>query len=1005
MYLKNLEMSGFKSFADKINIDFPYNFTCVVGPNGSGKSNILDAIRFVLGEQSSKTLRGNKMDDVIFMGTETKKPVGLCKVTLTFDNTSKILNSELEEVIITRKLYKTGESEYILNGKDVRLRDISNLFMDTGLSKDGFSIISQGKIDNILSQKSSDRREFFDEATGITKYKYQKDESVKQIAKTNQNILRLNDVLLEKEKRLEPLREQSKKANLYIDLTKELKENEISLHKIDILTFEDTIKLEKNNLDRCKEDIYDVKISYNQNNLEINKINININKIDKDIQEISENSSKKYNEFMENKSKLNELETNTSHTTSNINRINDEISEQKSEILELSNKINSEQNEVKIKRKQLENYLLEKARLEKDKNTKLDSICTINTYKQEIMVKKQTIKNKLYENDLNIKKDKQELEFYQNIIDSLSDMPKAVSSILKNTRLKGIHKTFGQVIKVENNHILAINSALSGKINNIIVETSDDAINAISYLKSNKLGVCTFLPINKIKERQTPNINTKFNGFLGFANQLILCENIYKNIVNSFLSDIIVCDTAENAKNMASKLNYKIVTLDGEVFYKGGAISGGFNRKSSSTLLNQRKITEISHTIELKSDIKLEFENKLLELDKDIQNGCFDEKIIKLNHEICNFDLKLSEINSKIYKDQSFIENFSDDYFLKEVTLKNEKISSKYIEIEKLNKQIEDYNILITHVKKSIKSYDESKFKEKINQFKLLKQNHLDKIDGLKKSSGEITEKRIELEKRFVTLENKIDNLYQKQNHIISKLWEKYSLTFSSVMEIKTLNESYEILSQNVLRIQNRVSGLGNVNLDSREEYLTVLDEYNFLNEQVLDLENSRKEIEKVLEKLTKNMKNIFIDEFFKLNENFKEVFQDLFSGGSAHLELSDNLNILESGIEIKVNPPGKKFKSLSLLSGGERAFVAIAIFFAILKCRKTPFCVLDEIDSALDDVNVHKFSNYLKNHSNDTQFVVITHRKGTMEYADILYGVTMEQKGVSKMLRINLDK
>ncbi len=1183
MYLKRLEMYGFKSFADKTVLDFMPGVTTVIGPNGSGKSNISDCIRWILGEQSMKALRGAKSEDIIFAGTQNRKSLGFAEASLVFDNQDAKLPIEYTEVTITRRIYRSGESGYFINKTPCRLKDILEIFMDTGIGKDGYSIIGQGKIDEILSNKSEDRRNIFEEAAGIVKYKNRKIESEKKLEQTKLNLLRINDIVTEIESNIEPLKLQSEKARKFLDLRENLKNIEIGLflYNIDdyklkvqeILKNVDVFETQKvkeeeklKNLidekDELKENfdkllelieetqrlnfessnkkeqlnseigIYNERISNNKENFERLENEIkDLQELNKSLDEESKQKLAKKDRLLDNKEKfekelkekvdefdkfsktMNEKELeieskkeivqkNTDDRYEYVAQINGEKAN-KENLIKRENQINKEVNdtvseldkqrtiksdksnafyELEAKR----NNLLKTVEALKEKNTESDKKIkeytdTINNLQNDYRIKETRYKF-LVETE-------REKEGYNRTVKEL------LLAIEKNSNLKkGVHGVLANLITVADEYSTAIEMTLGSSIQNVVTDTEDTAKKLVNYLRENKLGRASFLPISSMKGQKISKVNSNgIDGFIGIASDLISFDKKYEQIIFNLLGRTIIVDNMDTAIAI-SKLNsysFKVVTLEGDVINPSGSITGGSVAKKTVNLLGrgneikslEKELKDLSKKIEELTEEKEKYEDTVKESFKEFEENqkqlqefeityaTEKQQMNNIELEILKLEAKLAKLReedlAELKKEKEESDNNKQELEKKveKIDEENEKLTKIITEFSEANKDtqkyIDDLNFDITNLKVSVSSFDESELsiaemlerieneknnninginskkelKEKIlndnkdleekiekvkQDIKDLEDNVLhsdDKVEKLKEEREAKKEKISKLEQEILELQNIIEdikNQVSKQDlkkskyeleleQIINKMWEEYELTPNNVTDfVKTNNPNEDQKRVNDLR--SEIKELGNINIDSIEEYKELKDRYDFYSEQRLDLESASSKLKKVIQDMTDTMKNQFEKQFKIINKNFSETFTELFGGGKAELILEDKNNILECGIDIQVQPPGKKLQNMLLLSGGERAFTAIALLFAILKINPSPFCVLDEIEAALDDVNVYRFAEYLKKFSNEVQFLVITHRKGTMEIADTVYGITMEEKGISKLLSMKLS-
>ena len=1181
MYLKRLELQGFKSFADKTVLEFMPGITSVIGPNGSGKSNISDSIRWVLGEQSMKSLRGAKSLNVIFAGTQNRKSLGFAEASLVFDNEDGALPIEYTEVTVTRKIYRSGETGYFINKTPCRLKDVLELFMDTGIGKDGYSIIGQGKIDEILSNKSEDRRHIFEEAAGIVKYRTRKQESEKKLEHTKLNLLRINDILAEIEANIEPLKAQSEKAKKYLNLKEELKNIEIGLFLYNIdkykANLEEIVKDEEIYTNQCNEeegrleriqqlkeelkstiDEITTKIEEMSNigfesQKEIEMLNSDINVANTRISNNKENSQRFEKEIEEQNKRIEELKQEIQqkiekkeNLKKNREKFADELKEKEEELAKITEKLSAKELEIEQHKQKIEqntdrkyelqsenniqdiNFENDKKRQSQIKNeiaTNISELDSTRLQKEEIAKQFYEIenqRNKVVKSLEEMSKQKEEADIkikkYDNEINQLSNeirikesrlkflietekekegYIKSVKTLLKDCDNikdlgKGMHGVLANIIDVPNEYQTAIEMCLGASLQNIVTETEEDAKKLVEHLRKNNLGRASFLPITSVKGKKLEKIKGNEKGFIGIASDLIKFDKKYEQIILNLLGRTVIVDTMDTAIKVAKQNSYsfRIITLEGDVINASGAITGGSVTKKTVNILGrgkeieklQKEITNLNKKIEKLQKEKEEYEKSVEDtldegtaLEKQLQE--IDITYATEKQKVISMDENISKIESRINKLKEEQENLEKQ---KEEAIKNkEKIAHELQEIEqeteKLNKivkefadlnkdnqkYIDDLNFDITNLKISVSSFDESETsieemeerinldieaanksienkktqieeiknenfnleesieetEEKIKQIKEavknssskieeMKQERIEKNEKLQEQEEEITAKfKIieDLKAQIVKIDVKKTKLEEDINTIINKMWEEYELTPNNVKDYQK-PENVALTQKKVNSLRADIRNLGSVNVDSIEEYKTMKERYDFMTEQRVDLENTMSKLRKIISDMTITMKEQFKEKFEKINKNFSEVFRELFGGGNASLKLEDEQNILECGIEITVQPPGKKLQNMMLLSGGEKAFTAIALLFAILKINPAPFCVLDEIEAALDDVNVYRFAEYLKKFSKNTQFLVITHRKGTMEAADTVYGVTMEENGISKLLSMKLS-
>ena len=1180
MYLKRLEMQGFKSFADKTVLEFMPGITSVIGPNGSGKSNISDAIRWILGEQSMKSLRGAKTQDIIFAGTQNRKSLGFAEASLIFDNTDGTLPIEYSEVTVKRKIYRSGETGYYINKVPCRLKDIVELFMDTGIGRDGYSIIGQGKIDEILSNKSEDRRHIFEEAAGIVKYRARKEETEKKLEQTKLNLLRINDILTEIEGNLEPLQQQSDKAKKYLNLKEELKNIEVGLFVYNIEKYKQSLeeltkdeevmnstlnqeegKLEKIKIlkEELKDSIDEITTQIeNMQNIgfesqkEIEKLNSNINVAETKIASNIENVKTYEKEITELEEKITNLKQEIEQKQSkkenlkqNKEKFENELKEKEEELKKLTEKLTSKELEIEKLKKQVEENTdqkyelqseismqtanfenlekrqtqvrqeisnnvseLDRTRMKKEDIAKGFYEIEANRNKllksiEEIDNKKQEINSKIKEFDVQIVNNTNEMRMKQSRYNFLVETEKEKEGYIKSVKSllidcekikelgKGMHGVLANIISVPSEYETAVEMCLGASLQNIVTDTEEDAKKLVEHLRKNNLGRASFLPITSVKGKKLENIKGKKVGVIGIASDLVSYDKKYEQIILNLLGRTVVVDNMQNAINLAKENNYsfRIITIEGDVINPSGAITGGSVAKKTVNILGRSREIE-----SLEKEIK-KLKEKIQKLEKDKEEYVSSsedviEEVQSLEKQLQEIDItyatekqRIVSIDENIEQIQKRIEKLKDENSKAEESKKSieaskhenekqiENINTQNSEDQKIidefsnankdsQKYIDDLNLDITNLKISVLSFNESevsiqemtdminkeiethtknkenkkvqienanlenvKLKDEIENTKQeiekvksqvansgeniekLKQDRINKNEKLSKKEDEQTEqfKTIEdLKAQITKLEVKKSKTEDDITDIINKLWEEYELTPNNVGNYQK-PENVALTQRKVNALRTDIKELGSVNVDSIEEYKNLKDRYDFMCEQRLDLEDTMSKLRKVIQDMTDTMKKQFKEKFEVINKNFGEVFKELFGGGMAEVTLTDEKNILECGIDITVQPPGKKLQNMTLLSGGEKAFTAIALLFAILKINPAPFCVLDEIEAALDDVNVYRYAEYLKKFAKETQFLIITHRKGTMEAADTVYGVTMEEKGISKLLSMKL--
>ena len=975
MYLKRLEMQGFKSFADKTVLEFMPGITSVIGPNGSGKSNIVDAVRWVLGEQSIKSLRGDSMVDVIFAGSKSRPAMNSASVTLIFDNKDKYLPISFDEVSIKRRLYKDGTNEYFLNGEKVRLKDINDILMDSGIAKESFNIISQGKVEEILSSKPENRRIIFEEAAGVIKYKKRKEEAFRKLDRTHANMDRINDIISELEIQVEPLKAQKEKALEYNECTEKLKKLEISVAVLDIDTINNSYQKNKDLIDSLKEQLTQITTNNSKNESESLNLKVKISKLDSDIKKYNQELLQITEKVEKLNSKKNILLERKKYEVDDL-KLHNNIAFLKEQQESLKNEINSVTREIqniKIKcDKKQEKIKLENIEYGKIKNEKVN-------FTEKL--------NKLIRLD---NKTKQEIEILKENIDNNNNLPSSVRNILNNPKLRGIHDIVGNIIEVEEKYSKAISVALGASSSHIIVDNEVCAKEAVNYLKEKKLGRATFLPINNIKEKSIKEqirsiIN--INGFIAIASNVVKYDKKYENIIKNLLGNIIIVDNIDTANILSKKINFlnRIVTLDGDIINVGGSITGG-NIKLRNSILDKYELeNKIKLQQEYLNDIK-DIENKINEIDNNIQG--FEDRLYLMNKELL------------IQKDEISIKNN---------TLIN--LNNKVLEIE--NELVGTNNVVNNKLSIEEESVINDYYKE-LNQkealIDLINQKTEDKKDleeeletyeySLKKDNSEYKDKSETLK----NLEIEVNRCDVKLDNLLNTLNEEYNLTYEKARTLYKLEIEESVARNNISALKRKIKSLGVINLGAIEEYDRISERYEFLIMQQNDLKAAENTLLSIIEDMDKIMEKEFMDTFEVISKNFEETFKELFRGGQAHLELTDKNDILKTGIDIIASPPGKTLKSISLLSGGEKTFTAISLLFAILKSRKVPFCILDEVEAALDEVNVESFGKYLLKLKEKTQFIVITHKKKTMEYANVLYGITMQESGISRLVSVKLE-
>ncbi len=1179
MYLKSIEVQGFKSFANKIVFDFHNGITGIVGPNGSGKSNVADAVRWVLGEQSAKQLRGAKMEDVIFAGTQNRKPVGFAYVAITLDNSDHALPVEYDEVTVSRRVYRSGESEYKINGHSCRLRDVTEMFYDTGIGKEGYSIIGQGQIDKILSGKPDERRELFDEAAGIVKFKRRKSAAIKKLENERSNLVRVNDILSELEKQVGPLKQQSEKAKEYLNYKTDLKKYDVNAFLLEtdrirketaelngrLKIVDDDLEDSKSEYDNTKSEyesaenqLNDINTQIDENSQTVSALELENQKLQGEINvfteqiktfnankqlhserllDIEKDKQNKNNSVKELREQYNDLNTELSEYNDKLAAINDTAKALNAEIEGISGQIDNRQNSIydnlteqstikaenqkfvtmleqlEIKKSELTSHIIKGksdesaqkqviksltaeldnavGKLEDINNSIEESNTSVTQLKAEIAEKNSEL-DKLTQN---YHREKSRLESLINITERYDGYGNSIKKImeLKDSN-PGILGVIADIVKVEKQYETAIETALGGTIQNIVTDKESTAKELIGYLKQNKLGRATFLPLNAIHARNTLENEACINekGVIGVASNLVRVSFEYEGLAKYLLGRILVVDNIDNALLIAKKYKYtlRIVTLEGEQLNPGGSMTGGAFRNSSNLLGRRREIEELKQSVsntnkqitqekaavaDLRNQVAkyreaLDSYNKLLR-ETHIRKNTIDVNLkqadLKLSEIIASYGddikeqasidseiLKISESRNQVSGNLNLLDN-QNEAARKEIEnlgktleakkseeaavalkIENLKISHSSIEqkasfinenIERLCKELDNLEEEKTSIQEKIgetkelvsakqadielvkNSIEESERKitaigEKLEDLRAAKEKVNASHKEFFKKREELNEKIILLEKDSMRLHNQYDRLEESYDSLVDYMWNEYELTYSYALELKSdeLNNINDIRKQiNILKAA--IKKLGDVNVNAIEEYKSVSERYEFMKTQHDDMIEAEESLMKVIEELDEGMRTQFTAKFEEIKVEFDKVFKELFGGGRGTIELVEGEDILEAGILIISQPPGKKLQNMMQLSGGEKALTAIALLFAIQNLKPSPFCLLDEIEAALDDSNVGRYANYLHKLTKHTQFIVITHRRGTMSAADRLYGITMQEKGVSTLVSVDL--
>lgn len=1181
MLLKSLELQGFKSFPDKTKIEFGKGLTAVVGPNGSGKSNLSDAMRWVMGEQSTKTLRGSKMEDVIFTGTQQRKSQGFAQVSLTIDNSDRSLAVDSDEVIITRRLNRNGDSEYKINHASVRLKDINELLMDTGLGRDGYALVGQGRIAEIIQSKSDQRREIFEEAAGISKFRYRKNEAVHKLEASEENLLRLQDILSELEQRVEPLKKQSEKAKAFLQLSQEKRQLEVALWNLSLDQSAQKLKEQEDKILACQVEHEDLQQSsqaleekINQSYEEMQRCLSRAEDCRQEKEELEQQNSALLSQEAVGKNNLEHFDQETARLSQQLEdfkrnqqqtgrllqerqrqrenleaaleETNAKLEAARGQLAELAKQDQgADQQSAQLSKRINELLLLENedkltviqltGQTEEDANSYQNNQIMLSQMKdnaqgtqrelkqaqelaQLLNQRMETLENqkagyrfKLEGRQKKLEQEqaqaeellrqagqlRQKAKLLRDLEDNLEGFAYSVKAVMKqskNGRLEGIHGTVARLLQVPEEYALAIETALGGSMQHIVVENENAAKSTIRFLKQQNAGRATFLPLTSVKGRELTGYDlTDQEGYVDLASHLVKADAQYQGIVDSLLGRIVVAEDLDCAAAMGRQFGYrfKIVTLDGQVVNAGGSFSGGSKSRSAGLLSRAGEITQLqqqaealaqrsqqqsqdtkkleqevntlkaqlgaleSEQITVKEDrircegeqkrleaLEAEYSRRVQEMEQELEG--FLQRLQEKNQKIANLRRRQGETQRELEQAQQTLQSLrgQGDLLRKQREEVNasiqqlqlsqlaqqkdvdslletmEQLMGQSRESEQLQqqlaRQIQQLGQQRTQQQQQIQQCAKQRETNRLTQQKLEEQvqrilqqrTQLEQAaTGLREEEKQYSRRREEVSRRLAQLEERRDTLQKEYDEVIRKLWEEYELTRSQARQEAQQPDDPAKAKTRLAAVKGEIRSLGSVNLSAIEEYEEVSQRYEFMSRQMADVEQSRKELEDLIKQLTRKMEELFAQSFEEINQNFQKIFVDLFGGGHGELKLTDPEDLLGSGIEIIVQPPGKVIRHLSALSGGEQSFVAIAIYFAILKVRPAPFCILDEIEAALDDVNVARYAEYLRLMSDKTQFIAITHRRGTMEEADVLYGVTMQEKGVSKLLKLDVSE
>lgn len=978
MYLKSIRANGFKSFADKIELDINKGITAVVGPNGSGKSNIVDAVRWVMGEQSVKALRGDaSMSDVIFAGSGSRQALSRAWVSLTFDNTDHYLKSEFNEIEIKRVVYKTGENEYYINNSKVRLKDITDLFLDSGAGKESFNIISQGAVVDVVNSKPEDRRSIFEEAAGVLKYKKRKDESFRKLQKTNENIARVNLLIDELLTTLEPLKQQSIVAQKYLDYKESLEQIEIALLANDITQINVEYNEIKEKVKQLTTDIEGMEFDNSSGNSKIDQLKLESLKLDDEIEKKNAEVLKIINEISDLQSKK-QITIERKKYEVDDTKLQNNIIALKEEILGINNNVEGLNKDLAmlegdINTKNLQELELSKVKdkLEDERNRKVTEISSLN---KDVM----NLNNKIDIINENIMND--------------TKLPFGVKSVINNIRLRGICGVLGKLIEVDNKYGMAIETALGANINVIVVEDVENAKEAIEYLKENKMGRATFYPISVIKprfiEQRVLDLVKNEKGFVGIGAELVKYDKKYKDIVFNQLGNVLIVEDIDSLNKIAKLIDYKyrLVSLEGEISQAGGALTGGI-LKNNNGLINQKKELETFQNDLAAKSSRL----KMLEIEMNNLEQKYREALI--NYE--NNEREILLLNEKKKQKKEYLETVLANLNAKQAELDGTlNVSNNSLDKE-LDEILNNYYQAVA-LKENLE--------KELNKLKSERSELGVTIADLERKYREVNAQYNQKQNELKMAEVKVGKLDVKLDNLLMSLNENYGMTYERAKEDYELDVDADMARVKVNNLKVKIKDLGEVNTGSIAEYERLNTRYEFLSTQRNDLEKSVSELLAVIGEMDEIMKKQFLETFLKIKDEFEVVFKKLFKGGEGVLELTDPDNILETGINVSALPPGKKLNSIALLSGGEKTLTAIALLFAILNVKPVPFVILDEVEAALDEANVDAFGNYLQTRKERSQFIIITHKKRTMEYADALYGITMQESGVSKLVSVKLE-
>ncbi len=998
MYLRALEISGFKSFPERTRLTFERDITAIVGPNGSGKSNISDAILWVMGEQSSRTLRGGKMQDVIFGGTAKRPSMGVAQVSLILDNSAGIFDVDAEEVTITRKYYRSGESEYYINRQQVRLRDVNELLMDTGLGRDGYSIIGQGRIAEIVSGKSAERREVLEEAAGISRYRYRKEEAERRLARTDENLLRINDKIEELELQVKPLKEQAEVAKRYLTLRDELRVAEVSLWMSDLDTLREqsgTLESEYNEtkaaLEAAKRELQGL---YSRSEVLTERMRA------KDVEAEARRS-----ELSGAQSRIAEQEARAAALRSRIESSEQNAARMRTEMSELTGRVQEIQGQIEAGRARIAEIDAQKKKLEEDaqsaRNVAEGRRMRIANRERELNelsdeLTKQIVELRSTDSRINM------LEEMERDYEGFGGAVKAVMREAKRGALRGVHGTVSELLRTDEHTALAIETALGAAIQNVVVDTQNDGKRAIEFLQRRNAGRATFLPLDAIRGGRLDAIPGGDEGCLGLAVDLIEFEAKYKNVFENLLGRTLIDETLTDAIAISRRNGgrVKIVTLDGQVMNAGGSMTGGSAGKNAGILSRRSELEKLQAGRGRLARRRDELTSRTDELKRTLTAARYEldvatQEIQTINNELASLAAERRTTENAAGQFEALMAGLTGDSAAREKAISDvlAAADSYRRELDEVRSAIDALNAEADKIRASISEATSSRLE----------------VEGERTRTDKAAQEKnaaiLDLERALARAEQKKLSAEMEEKQLTDKLWDGYELSHSAAEAIRQPVESRPKAARRISELRREMTSLGNPNIGAIDEYARVSERYEFLAGQRDDVEKAKNELLGIITDITGEMRSIFSREFTAINESFKETFTELFGGGSAELTITPADDVLGGDIDIRVQPPGKAVTTLTLLSGGEMAFVAIALYFAIIKIRPTPFCVMDEIEAALDEANVNRFASHMRELADKTQFIVITHRRGTMEEADRLYGVTMQEKGVSKVIELDLDE